>query len=273
MINTLRRYLAFLPVYAREAATVGDFVRLMRVRLSQSKAGRLVCPSPIVVDVSLRSLGGPVRLRSHTTDISVLGELLVGGSYVAAAEAAGAVSSIVDLGGNTGLAARWLLNRFPGAALVSVEPEDGNYALLEHNLEARGKHLHACAGGTTRTVSLRDSGKADGFQMVDDPAGTIRVLDMPMILATLGEERVDLLKVDIEGAERELFEECGGWIGRIRVLSVECHGGFSPDDLIATLEGNGAGVELIDRGGGDSSFDYETILLRIDPRQPAAPAT
>lgn len=273
MIGTLRRYLAFLPVYAREAATVGDFVRLLRVRLSQSKIGWLVCPSPIAVDVNLRSLGGVVRLRSHTTDISVLGELIVGGSYESVADEAGSVSSIVDLGGNTGLAARWLLHRFPGAALVSVEPEDGNYALLKHNLAGRGRHLQACAGGTMRTVSLRDSGKADGFQMVDDPAGTIRVLDMRTIISALGTDRVDLLKVDIEGAERELFEECRSWIGMIRLLSVECHGDFSSDDLIVALEGNGVGVEVVDRGGRDSSYDYETVLLRMLPRQPVAHGT
>ena len=41
MIATARRYFELLPVYARETATVGDFLRLLQARLSQSKIGRV----------------------------------------------------------------------------------------------------------------------------------------------------------------------------------------------------------------------------------------
>ncbi len=60
----LLRYVQETSTYYREAESPGDFWRVMRVRLSQSKLGSLVCPRPIMVDVSLRSLGRGVRLRA-----------------------------------------------------------------------------------------------------------------------------------------------------------------------------------------------------------------
>ena len=263
--RALRRYLDLLPAYAREAASISDFVRLWKVRLSQSRIGFVVCPSPIVTSVRLKGLGGSVYLRSHTSDISVLGEVLGAQTYAAAAAAVaanGEPSTIVDLGGNTGLAARWLLARLPSAGLVSVEPEAGNYALLERNLAGRAKCLRACAGGAERRVRMIGSGDEDGFRMVDDPDGDVRVTTMPAIISAAGGPEVDLLKVDIEGAERELFEECRPWIGQIAVLSVECHDGYSADDLLEALRRNDAQVELLERQGNISVHGYETALLR-----------
>ena len=141
------------------------FARLMRVRLSQSKIGPLVCPRPIVVQVALRSLGPGVMLRSHTTDISVLGEILVSRNYEVAAIAAGNAKTIVDLGANTGLAARWLLERFPQARIVCVEPESGNLAVLMHNLAPygdRARVIGACVGGHERRVALVGSLATNG---------------------------------------------------------------------------------------------------------------
>jgi FkbM family methyltransferase len=251
-------------VYTREAAGLSDFLRLWQVRLSQSKIGFVVCPSPILTKVHLKSLGGRVYLRSHTTDISVLGEVVGAQSYAAAAAvlaADGEPATIIDLGGNTGIAARWLLGKFPTATLCSVEPEGGNYAMLERNLAGRATCLRACAGSVERTVRMSGSDE-DGFRMVDDPNGDVRVMTIPTIINAVGTPDVDLLKVDIEGAEQELFDSCRPWIGRIRVLSVECHAGYSPDDLLEALRRNGARVDLLDRAGDISAHGYETVLLR-----------
>src|SRR5687768_13323103 len=108
----LGEYVSTIACYARETQSLPDFVQLMRVRLSQSRLGPLVCRRPTSMEIDLAHLGSRVRLRTHTTDIAVLGEVLVGGSYEPlAAAAAGPVATIVDLGANTGLAARWLLER------------------------------------------------------------------------------------------------------------------------------------------------------------------
>jgi FkbM family methyltransferase len=232
-------------IYAREAVGVRDFLLVMRVRLSQSKIGPLLCPRPITVDVSLRSLGPRVRLRSHTSDISVLGEIVVARNYETAASAALGARAIVDLGANTGLAARWFLERFPGARIVSVEPEAGNLAVLRHNLAPygdRARIIAACVGGRERRVGIVGrSGDEFGFSMVevDDGSGDIEVITMSSVLDELRNDQIDLLKCDIEGAESELFEAAGSWLPQVRILAIECHGDFTVQRLTVLLARKG----------------------------------
>jgi FkbM family methyltransferase len=263
-----RRYGAEMKCYWQETASVADFLRLMRVRLSLSKVGGLACRAPIVVDVRVASLGGAIRLRSHTTDISVLKELVIGRTYDSSVERAqGRVHTIVDLGANTGLAARLLLNRYPGAAIVCVEPDPDNAALLRQNLEQApcgAQIVQACVGAHERRVKLASSTGAWGYTMEDlddgDGNGDVEVVALERILNDAGIEQVDVLKCDIEGAEREVFAACGAWIDRVRLAMVECHDGLNGDALLRLIEANGGHFEILARRRDDVAA-HELVTL------------
>ena len=249
--NRLKEWSAETIGFARAAGSVGAFRRVMQVRLSQSSVGRWVCPDPIVPEVDLKELGPGIRIRSHTTDISVLGELTSGRSYEAASRClprSGHGTTIVDLGANTGLAARWLQQQCPGARLVCVEPEAGNVEVLRHNIgtaEPAGVVFPVCVGGTERTVSLDTANGEFAFAMSDDPAGEIDVWTFEHVLDQAQVDVIDLLKCDIEGAEVELFADCAPWIHRVRAAVVECHDDFKVDDLLRVLEANGARMHVV----------------------------
>jgi len=52
-----------------------------------------------------------------------------------------------------------------------------------------------------------------------------------------GLERIDLLKVDIEGAEAELLGETAEqWIGRVGCIVIELHEELPIDELVAREE-------------------------------------
>jgi FkbM family methyltransferase len=241
---SVRPRLVELTVYAREAVTPLSFLRLLRVRLSKSKVGWLVCPRPITVGVRLRSFGGRVWLRSHTTDISVLNEHLIGGWY----GWVGAIDgTIVDLGANNGLTARWFLARHPRARVVCVEPDPGNLEILRRNLAevpGRASLVPACVGSHERRVALVGTDGEWSFAMREtEGPGDADVRTMEHILDEQGVGRVALLKSNIEGAEREVFADCGAWIDRIDRTVVECHG-FASDELLGWL---GDGWTVTDR--------------------------
>jgi FkbM family methyltransferase len=230
--------------YWRESAKPDDFARLMRVRLSQSKVGRWVAPSPITVTVDLRTLGPAVTLRSHTTDISVLKELLVGDSYEPL-PVDRSVKTVIDLGANVGLSHRWLRSRYPEARFVCVEPDPGNLEILRANVRAVDDTavIHAaCVGGRERRVTMATTSGEWGFRMSDaeDADGGIDVITMDALLADAGFDRVGVLKCDIEGAEAEVFADCASWIDRVDAMSVECHNDMMrSDQLMETVSENG----------------------------------
>ena len=256
--------------YWHDSRGVGDFVAIMRVRLSQSKIGHWVTPEPIVVDVDLVSLGRKVRLRSHTTDISVLGELVQGnGIYYLPSEAH--AETIIDLGANIGLAYRWLRARYPSARFVCVEPDPGNLEILRANVRSGGgvcEIVPACVGGRARRVRLATDKGEWGFRMTDadDPNyGDTDVITMDQLLDRTGIEHVNILKCDIEGAEAELFEGCHSWIDRVDFMVVECHTDvMTTESLVQTLVSSGTRFELLymERNPG---FGYEIATLRRVP--------
>ncbi len=265
-----------LRSYWRDSRRPRDFVRVMRVRLSQSKVGRWVTPEPIVVDVDLRSLGPGVRLRSHTTDISVLGEIALGNS-IGRLPADLQADTIIDLGANIGLAYRWFQRRYPGARFVCVEPDPGNVEILRANVRAVDgpcEIVAACVGGHARRVKLATGDGEWGFHLSDiedEAEADTDVVTMDQLLAQSGMEQVSILKCDIEGAEAELFADCRPWIGRVEYMIVETHAseGVSTESLMEVLEANGARFELLDVER-NPEMGFEMATLRRAPAGDAA---
>jgi FkbM family methyltransferase len=248
-------------MYAAESRRPADFGRLMRVRLSQSKIGPLTTPDRITTDVSLRRLGR-VRLRSHTTDISVLAELLIG-NEIGGLPTMPDARTVIDLGANIGLSYLFLRSQYPRARFVCVEPDPGNIEILRANTDDENcRVVAACIGGHERAVALAADDGEWGYRMVDAPDGTVPVITMSRLLSETGIDQVGVLKCDIEGTERELFADCRSWIGRVRAMIVECHlQTIDADGLIGLLKANGARLEVthLER---HPSFGFDLVTLQ-----------
>jgi len=260
-------YARVTQTFWQESSSSEDFRALMQVRLSLSKVGRWACPSPRMTRVSLRSLGNDVWLRSHSSDISVLSELLVSRQYgVVSGIRRGQVRAIVDLGANTGLAARWLMHKYPAARIVAVEPERGNLEVLRRNLASdRVKIVPACIGSREREVALTTGTGAWGYHMVEADSKTrsadrVPVVTMDTVLSSAAMDSVDLLKCDIEGAERELFENCASWIQRVGAAIIECHDGLTGPGLLGLIRDNGAVFDIVYRDV-DDRHGHETVMI------------
>jgi FkbM family methyltransferase len=267
-MSRLLHWASEVGIYWRECVRFGDFVGLMRVRLSQSKVGRWVTPRPITVRVDLRTLGPSVTIRSHSSDISVLKELLMGGSYEPLPEVP--VDSVVDFGANIGLSFRWLRARYPGARFLCVEPEPGNLELLRTNVRAvdgRARIVAACVGGRERRVRLLGGRGEWGFRMTDErdvatQSAAVDVRTVPALLTEAGIDRIGVLKCDIEGAEAEVFEDCRSWIHRVDAMSVECHAdSMSTEALLDALSANGGRFQVthLERNP-ELGFDLVTLV-------------
>lgn len=54
------------------------------------------------------------------------------------------------------------------------------------------------------------------------------VVSLPDLLTRYGIDRIDLLKIDIEGAEREIFSDSAPWIARVGAIATELHDHLTP---------------------------------------------
>lgn len=192
----------------------------------------------------LLSLNDPVYVRVANSDFLVLGEIFDRGEYAQIRSwSLPSDARIVDLGANIGLASVYFASLLPEAHVIAVEPDQENCRLIEKNcrrlLETGRLHvIRAFAAAQDGTAGIDRNVRAWAFQKVETiDAGheAVACISMPHLLETSRFERIDLLKCDIEGSERELFQTCSSWIGRVGHLIVETHKPYLVSDLYADL--------------------------------------
>jgi FkbM family methyltransferase len=181
----------------------------------------------------------PVYLRLGSSDGFVLEEIFITQVYAPLTTAKlGEVRQIVDLGANAGLSVRVWRQRFPDAKVIAVEPDAGNFAICKKNAgDDHVQLVQACVAAKRGKVYLDRSAEECAFMMTDAPVGEpVDALPLVEILDQChAEQAIDILKVDIEGAEREVFANCAGWIGRVRSIMIELHPGYSLEMLLSDL--------------------------------------
>jgi FkbM family methyltransferase len=134
---------------------------------------------------------------------------------------------IIDAGANVGYAALFFARRFPSARVLAVEPEAANFAQLVRNTAAypRVTPIHAALWSRAEPLAIANpQAESWSFQVAAGAQGGVRGVTVPELLGLAGAERVDILKLDIEGAEKELFADgAERWLGRVGMLIIELH--------------------------------------------------
>ena len=129
---------------------------------------------------------------------------------------------ILDCGANIGGSAIYFTLRYPNAKVLAVEPESSNFDILKANT-AHYKNiecLHSALWNKVSYIKVIDPYHAvDAFMTVDaDPKepGAMKATTVSKLLEDSGFDEIDILKVDIEGAEKEVFEESRGGGGYLK---------------------------------------------------------
>jgi FkbM family methyltransferase len=138
---------------------------------------------------------------------------------------------IVDLGANAGYASVFFALRYPTARVIAVEPVPENARLLRKNVARLGRVdvVEAAAWPRPARLALVDPGKGWwGMRVAEAPGGVVAAVTVAELLARAGADSIDVLKVDIEGAEQQLFSENTDWLARVRTLILELHDRFVP---------------------------------------------
>jgi len=193
---------------------------------------------PVDDTVTLRfkaPVRGDVRLRSASSDAYTLQEIMIRQVYSGLRAWVPECRTIIDLGANIGLASLYLATLYPDSHIVAVEPFTDNVGILRGNLSrliqtGRVSVLQAAVWSRSTKLefaSLPDPGAYDSVTMLEcDEESASPVMGMPAgeIINRSGFDQVDILKVDIEGAEVQLFEGDTSWLKKVANIAIEFHG-------------------------------------------------
>jgi len=236
---------------------VGRTVRLLRYfgEFGLARGGALLAKPYAVrlVGGEIFSLtigtGRRVWLRATSSDIRVFDQIFVHREYaidamphtaalrsrLAAAIASGRPPVILDCGANIGLSALWFAWTFPQASIYAIEPHPANFDLLQRNV-AKVPNIVPVQGavwGRSRRVMIVDpEAEAWAFQIRETSGSTdtegIPAFTIDDLLARAGSDAPLIAKIDVEGAEAEIFSNGTTWLDKAQLVIIELHDWMMP---------------------------------------------
>jgi FkbM family methyltransferase len=199
-------------------------VSAVRIMLLQRRAP--------VVTVPLKAIASVCRIRQWSSDLECLEQIFVHEEYSIPFTLKPMV--IVDAGANIGAASLYFAHKYPGAKIFALEPELSNFQLLQENCAgfANVFPIRAALWSGGARVALADPNEdkwAFSVRDVAADAGTIPAMTVDALMDRFGIQHIDLLKLDIEGAEKEVFSSNStDWLDHVTVIAIELHDRYKP---------------------------------------------
>jgi FkbM family methyltransferase len=227
IIRTLKNLRQWIKSAGWRATLTWSVCRTKKVLGFQQPSSLKIQPRQARYSVIAR-LGG-------SSDMSVFDQIFVFDEYACIRKISFPLL-ILDLGANVGYSSAYFLSCFPTATVVAVEPDPGNFELCRKNLAPygdRAKVVHGAVWSSCSRLVLSRGTFRDGREWTtqvrnsegSEDEATVEGWDVLSLLQLAGGKQVDLLKVDIERSELEIFgDSSSSWLPKVRNICIELHG-------------------------------------------------
>lgn len=228
-----------LRYYAKRITGVADDWRRYRARIGTVGVAALNYypgrkPHSRPKAITIRGWSLPVWHRPGTSDLFAFRQIFLEDEYRPIRERLEAPATVLDLGANVGYASLYFLHSYPTCRVVAVEPDPENFALLATNLEPFGDRATLVQKAvwsieTDLTLVSPYTGARHQWARQVAPAGQgddairVRATTVRQILDEQNIDRLDILKMDIEGAEAEVLGDSANWVDRVDCVAIELH--------------------------------------------------
>lgn len=190
------------------------------------------------------------RLK-NSSDYGMVKQVLIDGEYKVATTFFNAQNiqpkHIIDAGSNIGSTTIFFKNIFPESKVYCIEPDNDNFDLLKSNLSSYvsdgSVKLYKAGlmakGGLNLSVTddFRDKSSCARQVLVSEKTSNLKSITIADIVKENKVDTIDLLKIDIEGAETFLIEEGSdvSFLDITRCIAIEIHDEVADRNIIYEL--------------------------------------
>lgn len=181
-----------------------------------------------LVNLVIDNLARPFTLRNNPYDYATFEEVLLNKTYDISLPFT--PEYIIDGGGNIGLTACYFATKYSKAIIVSIEPDSENFKMMQVNCSqyTNIKMLQNGIWKKNTNLKIADSHAGNNaFTVVEtdyETPDTLKAVTIQHIMELYDMHHIDILKLDIEGSEKEVFEEnFETWLPKTKVLIIELH--------------------------------------------------
>ena len=207
-----------------------------------SLLGYMLCPS-----TPHRFRWGRYRFLIRTQDWFASREIVMGGEYSIIETLLPRTGNpiVLDMGANIGLFSLAVFRQNQGSRVIALEPAPDTFALLEKTRKLNPSldwHIHQLAlFASSGWVEFSTEGFSTGRRISAGQTGkTTRVSSVTLDDLARTESlppTIDLLKLDIEGAEEAVLESSTDFLRRVKCVVIELHDNVNHGHCLELLRG------------------------------------
>ena len=193
----------------------------------------------ILIDYKLNNISTCFDLKIRTSDSSVFEQIIINKEYEAITDIIKNkninLRTVIDAGANIGLTSIYFARHYPMCEIIALEPNTATYARCLKNISLNNiETIELIKKGLwSRTTKLKaDQSFRDGedwsFRLVEasnNEDAQFETISVDDIIRVNKLERIDFLKIDIEGGEKEIFNTQNNldWLKKVNIIAVEIH--------------------------------------------------
>jgi FkbM family methyltransferase len=185
-----------------------------------------------LLKLTIPQIKTPLFLRPKSSDILVFNQIFLYEEYQIEIDFEPAL--IIDAGAYIGLSTVFFATKYPDATVVAIEPVESNLSVLDLNVKPYSNIQVKSAALWYQPDFLQVVDPRVNyfeFQMreaMKNETGTVPSITLNDILEEYSGPGIDILKVDIEGAEKVVFTKNNSWLSKVRIVIVELHECYAP---------------------------------------------
>lgn len=208
-----------------------EYLRLLGIRGLVSAAMAKLRRRPVMCRVRRPGLKHEFFVRIPSSDVLTYRQVFAWKEY--AFDVRHPPRVIIDAGANVGFTSIFFANQYPEARIIAIEPEPCNYAMLVRNVTPY-PNVTPVQGALWRAnidIDLYDPGvghwgyvtRQDGEDTLGTWCQKVQGFTIDRIMRDFALAHIDVLKLDIEGAERDVLADPSAWIDCVDAIIIELH--------------------------------------------------
>ena len=200
------------------------------------------------MEFKLPQMANPVAIRTGMSDMQVFHDIFIWGEYGFLKPVAER-TTVLDIGANVGYSSTYFASIYPKCEVVAVELMHSNFEQLSRNTAFLGNRIRtveAAVWSHNDGVSIADDTFRDGdawshhASEAEDGKSLVPSITMLNLMQQHAMPRVNICKIDIEGAEYELFAPGNRrWVNKCDVILLEIHEDLATFDIVAAMQADG----------------------------------
>ncbi len=214
------------------------------------------------IQFNLPQLKETIYLRHNTSDVKTFDKVFLEDEYDFKPNHS--PGFIIDAGANIGAASVYLTHRYPSARIISIEPEKSNFEILKKNTENYKNItcLNKALWYINEPLAIKNTDvNKESFEIQQRNASSeedcIESTTISQLMLDYDISNIDILKIDIEGSEKEVFSYNTEWLSKVDLIFIEFHDRKKPGCRDAFFKATKASIEKTYQKG-----ETAIVLLR-----------